>query len=187
VPDWSKDTTRPTPTDSPTKDLGWFMDFPSADTTGERSVFRPLVIAGRLIFTTLLPNTTACEAGGTSFLMIVDPLTGGRIDAAVLNTDTNAILNTADKITFAGTQVFASGVQSTIGITPTPTIIKGDAIGSAPSGSAEVLGTTGPLMAGAGTLMAFALAAGSTGGNASTVIGLSASGGRVSWRELMAQ
>jgi type IV pilus assembly protein PilY1 len=187
VADWSTDTTPPTADDSPPKDMGWFMDFPNSSTTGERSVFRPLLLAGRLIFTTLLPNTAACEAGGTSFLMIVDPFTGGRLDTAVLDTNANGQLNTADKITFGGTQVYASGVQSTIGITPTPTIVRGGTVSSGTPGTGELIGTTGPLLAGSGFLMAYAIAAGSSGGNASTVIGLAATGGRVSWREILAQ
>ena len=59
--------------DSPSKHMGWYMDFPSATTTGERSVFRPILTSGRLIFTTLVPSTQACLFGGTSFLMVIDP------------------------------------------------------------------------------------------------------------------
>src|SRR6185503_346057 len=55
---------------------GWFMDFPfSGDSatvnpgTGERVVFRPVISTGKLVFTTLVPSTQACQFGGTSFLM----------------------------------------------------------------------------------------------------------------------
>jgi type IV pilus assembly protein PilY1 len=190
APDWSAygDPTVPPPnaSDSPPKHMGWVLDFPKATDTGERSVFRPILTAGRLIFTTLLPNTEACQFGGTSFTMVIDPTTGGRIDAPVLDTDANAKLNTNDVVTFGTVKgLYASGLQSTIGITPTPTIIRA---GSLPpdkttSGS-QILGTSGPLVAASGVLLAYALAAGSSGGNASTMIGLSAAGGRVSWREL---
>ncbi|MCC7487849.1 MAG: hypothetical protein IT529_23005 [Burkholderiales bacterium] len=186
-PNWSTDTTPPNAGDSPPKHMGWLLDFPNADTTGERSVFRPILNAGRLIFTTLLPLTQPCQFGGSSFLMVVDPVTGGRIDAPVLDTDANGLLNSSDTVDFAGQQIFVSGVQSTIGITPTPTIIRA---GGLPSGGSttgsQILGTSGPLVAASGQLLAYALAAGSSGGNASTMIGLSAAGGRVSWRELLA-
>jgi Tfp pilus tip-associated adhesin PilY1 len=186
VPDWSTDTSPPTADDSPPKHMGWLLDFPDSTTTGERSVFRPIIQAGRLIFSTTLPLTATCQFGGTSFTMVVDPVTGGRIDAPVLDTDANGLLNSKDVVSFGGTQMYASGVQSTIGITPTPTIIRASSLPPGAQGTGEqILGTSGPLVASQGVLLAYALAAGSSGGNASTVIGLSAAGGRVSWRELL--
>ena len=196
TPLWSEDKTPPTaddaPKDSPLstgKHLGWRLDFPSAASTGERSVFRPILTSGRLIFTTLLPLTEACQSGGTSFTMVIDPTSGGRIDAPVLDTNANGLLNDKDVVT-SGTfkDIFASGLQSTIGITPTPTIIRAGSLppDTASTGS-KILGTSGPLVAASGALLAYALSAGSSGGNASTVIGLSAAGGRVSWRELTAE
>jgi type IV pilus assembly protein PilY1 len=184
MPDWSTDTTPPGADDSPPRHMGWYMDFPNATVTGERSVFRPILTSGRLIFTTLVPSTQTCLFGGTSFLMVVNPSTGGRIEGAVLDVDANGLLNSEDQIQFGGDMVYASGVQSTIGITPTPTIIKASGGTAAGGGGSLIFGTEGPLVAGAGFLMAYALAAGSSGGNASTMIGLSASAGRVSWREL---
>jgi len=185
LPTWSTDTTPPAANDSPPNHMGWYMDFPSSVTTGERSVFRPLLMAGRLLYTTLVPSTSTCLFGGTSFLMIVDPATGARIDAPVLDVDANGQLNSQDQVMYGGSNVYVSGVQSTIGITPTPTIIKSTGSSGGSGGGNVIFGTQGPLVAGAGFLMAYALAAGSSGGNASTMIGLSASGGRVSWRELM--
>lgn len=186
LPDWSTDTSPPVANDAPPKHMGWYMDFPNSTTSGERSVFRPILTSGRLIFTTLVPSSQTCLFGGTSFLMIVDPATGARIDGAVLDVDANGQLNSQDQITYGGSNVYASGVQSTIGITPTPTIIKASGSTSGSGGGNVIFGTGGPLVAGAGFLMAYALAAGSSGGNASTMIGLSASAGRVSWRELQA-
>lgn len=43
---------------------GFYMDLP---TTGERQVSDPVLRGGRLIFTTLIPNTDPCSYGGTSF------------------------------------------------------------------------------------------------------------------------
>jgi hypothetical protein len=120
--------------------------------------------------------------------MIVDPSTGGRIDAAVLDVDANGQLNANDKIDPGTGAVYVSGVQSTIGITPTPTIIKAESSSGGGGGSTpqcQILGTCEQTVAGSGFQLAFALAAGSSGGNASTMIGLSATGGRVSWRELV--
>ncbi len=187
LPVWSQDTTPPTADDSPTRHMGWYMDFPASITTGERSVFRPILTAGRLIFTTLVPSTQTCLFGGTSFMMVIDPATGARIGAAVLDVTANGILDNNDQVSSGGVNVYASGVQSNIGITPTPTIIRGGAGAgsSTPSAVGQTYGSTAPTVAGFGSLMAYAIAAGSSGSNASTVVGLSVTGGRVSWRELM--
>ena len=186
VPNWSTDTSPPLANDSPTKHMGWYMDFPSATTTGERSVFRPILISGRLIYTTLVPSTQACLFGGTSFLMVLDPATGGRIDGAVLDSDANGALNASDTVVIAGVNTYLSGVQSTIGITPTPTIVRSASGSINNAGSASViLGTTQTSMATAGSQLAYAISAGSSGANASTIVGLTSAGGRVSWRELM--
>ncbi|MCC7484308.1 MAG: hypothetical protein IT529_04915 [Burkholderiales bacterium] len=186
APTWSQDTTPPVADDSPARHMGWYMAFPNATTTGERSVFRPILTSGRLIFTTLIPSTQACLFGGTSFMMVIDPTSGARIDGAVLDADGNGILNSSDTTVLGGVNVYLSGVQSAIGITPTPTIIKSaSGSGGGISGTGSViLGTTGPVLAGGGIQLAYAIAAGSSGANASTIVGLSSGGGRVSWREL---
>jgi type IV pilus assembly protein PilY1 len=162
---------------------GWYMDLPSS---GERSVFRPLILGGRLIYTTMIPSTAACSLGGTSFLMIVDPNTGGRIDAAVLDTNANGTLTSADKINFGGTTVYVSGVQSTVGITPTPAIVLGGPAVNVPPPGDVMYGTSGSLLAGTGLLIAYAIGGGS-GGRTTTILGLAAASGRVSWREVLSR
>jgi type IV pilus assembly protein PilY1 len=167
--------------------MGWYMVFPSSDTTGERSVFRPILTSGRLIFTTLVPSTQSCLFGGTSFMMVVDPSTGARIDSAVLDVNGNGVLNSNDQVVFGGVNVYLSGVQSKIGITPTPTIIKSMPSSVSSTPESVIFGTTGPVLANSGSQIAYAIAAGSSGSNASTIVGLTSGGGRVSWRELLAQ
>lgn len=185
-PNWSTDTTPPTADDSPVRHVGWFMDFPDSATTGERSVFRPLILSNRLIFTTLTPSTAVCAFGGSSYMFIVDPATGARIEGAVLDVDGNGKLDSADKISSGGVSVFASGVESKVGIMPTPTIIAG---GGTPSGSttstSRIYGTSGPLRQGYGSVLAYAIGGGSTGNRSSAVIGLGSLSGRVSWREVL--
>lgn len=194
TPVWSTDNSPPTADDTGSgapnnKHMGWYMDFPGSSTSGERSVFRPLLLSGRLIFTTLVPSPSTCQFGGTSFLMVVDPSTGGRIDAPVLDTDSNGLLNASDKVDIGGgTMVFASGVKSTIGIMPTPTIVKAGATAGGGAGGAgsTIFGTGTSLVAGAsGIILSYALVAGSSGANASYLLGLGSSGGRVSWREVL--
>src|SRR4030067_281357 len=42
---------------------GWYVDF---STTGERAVFKPLVLGGLAVWTTYTPSTNVCAAEGTS-------------------------------------------------------------------------------------------------------------------------
>ena len=46
---------------------GWYLDLP---TTGERQVSDSVLRNGRIIFTTLIPDSQICSFGGTSFLWI---------------------------------------------------------------------------------------------------------------------
>ena len=53
---------------------GWYVNF----TGGERLVTNPALAAGSLIFTSNMPGTTACVAGGGSYLYALDYQTGGQ-------------------------------------------------------------------------------------------------------------
>jgi type IV pilus assembly protein PilY1 len=163
--------------DSPKR--GWFMDFPIS---GERSVFRPLLIRGRLIFTTLVPSVNACDFGGKSFMMIVSPTTGGRIDAPVLDINADAVLDANDKV--GATPLYASGVQSKAGIAPTPVIVTGRAgWGGTDGNSGRYRGTETATMAGQQNQTALAIST----GREIWLIGLASSGGRITWREVLAR
>lgn len=47
---------------------GWYLDL---NTAGERVTTKPLLLFDKLIFPTLIPSTSQCQAGGTSWLMEV--------------------------------------------------------------------------------------------------------------------
>jgi len=63
---------------------GWYMDLisPVNGSEGERVIVGALLRAGRIIFTTLIPSADPCSAGGSSWLMELDAVTGGRLDTA---------------------------------------------------------------------------------------------------------
>jgi type IV pilus assembly protein PilY1 len=105
-------------------DDGWFFDLPA---TGERQVSTPILRNGRIIFTTLIPSGDACSAGGTSWLMEMDALTGGRLSFSPFDLNEDGEFNVQDFITVQidgeDVQVPASGIRSTEGIIKTPAII----------------------------------------------------------------
>src|SRR5690606_23095315 len=68
--------TSSTPVDWATKH-GWYMDLDHPAPVGERVVTQALLRYGRVIFLTLIPATDPCNAGGVSWLMEMDAVTGG--------------------------------------------------------------------------------------------------------------
>jgi type IV pilus assembly protein PilY1 len=171
VPDWNTQK-------------GWRMDFPRSSATGERAVFRPLLISSRLIFTTLIPIGDPCSGGGTSFLMIVDPASGGRVDAVVLDLNRDGVLNDSDKVGSGAAGVYASGIQSTVGIAPTPVIVKGGPSTGTNTSGDKIFGTRAPYLVGPESLLGYTFMGGPLGIEGMW-IGLRSSAGRVSWREII--
>lgn len=74
---------------------GWYVKLP---TTGERSVTDPTVRGGRVIFTTAIPNSTACKDGGSSWLMELDFLTGGLLSNPPLDTNGDGAIDVTDEV-----------------------------------------------------------------------------------------
>ena len=141
---------------------GWYMDFPfsgdyanltpppvTTSGTGERVAFRPIISTGKLVFTTLVPSTIPCEAGGTSLLMDIDPVTGSRLGTSPFDINGDLNFSSGDFVADpAGNMVAVSGKASTIGILPTPTVIQmTPSAGGLPGKEVKVLsGSSGALM-----------------------------------------
>lgn len=114
-------TVRTTTAQQPTSTTqnGWYMDLPTA---GERQVSRAVLRTGRIIFTTVIPNSDSCSAGGTSWLMEVDALTGSRLAQSPFDLDNDGAFNETVTITVIingqpqNIQVPVSGVQSQVGV-----------------------------------------------------------------------
>lgn len=91
---------------------GWRMTLP---TSGERVVTDATVRAGRLVISTLIPNTAVCSFGGDGWIMDVDVATGNR--AAALDTNGDNLVDTGDRVgdnMMSGVQVGAVPAAATI-------------------------------------------------------------------------
>ena len=84
---------------------GWYINLPA---TGERVVSDPTIRTGRVVFTTLIPNTDPCGFGGTGWVMEVDVMTGNRNDSPTFDTNDDKQISTAD-LSLNGTIDNASG------------------------------------------------------------------------------
>ncbi len=105
--------------------LGWYMDMPSSSTTGERIVADPFIQTGKLVYQPLTPSILFCDSGGSSFLIEVDPLTGGRLAFSVFDINGDKNFSSGDFVTVAGVSYPVSGIKTSVGITPKATVIAG--------------------------------------------------------------
>lgn len=98
---------------------GWYLDL----TLGERVVSSPLLRLGRVIFSTLIPNSSPCIAGGAGWVMEVDAQSGSRLEYSVFDVNKDKAIDETDYVTIGGKAYAVSGNKSTVGIIKTPVVI----------------------------------------------------------------
>ena len=121
----------------PTAKKGWYLDLrwygaTAADKAlglgldGEMQVTDPIVRNGVLIFTTLIPSSQPCEAGGDGWLMELDAASGSRLNNTPWDLNGDGRIDARDNYGFTtgsdGTPL--SGKKSKVGIIQRPTIIE---------------------------------------------------------------
>jgi type IV pilus assembly protein PilY1 len=139
-------------------DRGWRIDLID---DGERQVSDSILRDGRIIFTTLIPDTEPCSFGGDSWLMEFDAITGGRLSESPFDLNNDDKFDEDDLVNVSSSEdpIAVSGMKSTEGILPTPTIL--------PAGSVEY-------KYGSGTRGGIAKISESRGGGKT---------GRIAWRQ----
>jgi type IV pilus assembly protein PilY1 len=105
---------------------GWYFDLPES---GERMDVNPIIRNGRFVFVTRTPSNTPCEAGGTSWLMEFNYLTGGRLDVSPFDVDSDGVIDESDYVTINvdgdDINVPVTGTRTpTGGLIATPTVLK---------------------------------------------------------------
>lgn len=92
---------------------GWYMDLVSpnavAGEPAERVVSYPVVLLDRVIFVTVLPSDDACEAGGTSWFMEVNLLTGAMFPTAIIDLNGDGVVD-QDDIPASGVKKDSTGI-----------------------------------------------------------------------------
>ena len=89
---------------------GWYTDLPDP---GERQVTDPVIRADLVFYNTTTPDSDPCEAGGSSWLMVADWLTGGAPKETAFDINNDIIIDELDDINgepAAGMQV--SGIAA---------------------------------------------------------------------------
>lgn len=77
---------------------GWYLDlaFPDDQENGERVVSTALLRHGRVIFPSITPSKAPCSPGGSSWLMELDAVTGGRLEYSAFDVDRDKKFNEKD-------------------------------------------------------------------------------------------
>jgi type IV pilus assembly protein PilY1 len=109
---------------------GWYMDLP---VSGERIAYNGIIRNDRIVFPTLIPSSQACLAGGTSWQMELDGLTGRRLDVTPFDVNGDGSFNSqtgtgTDLVNFSSScsACTVSGQKKADGgVITTPTVIKG--------------------------------------------------------------
>lgn len=101
---------------------GWVIDLltppnPPGTQRGERMITAPALFNGKLILQSIVPTTTPCEFGGASWLMQVNPATGGRLSVAGFDVNGDGSFNSLDKVDIGGgVMADVSGLDTGVGI-----------------------------------------------------------------------
>ncbi|MFM5598998.1 pilus assembly protein [Aeromonas veronii] len=80
---------------------GWYLTLKSPGLpkgVGERAVSEMLYRHKRLIFNTLIPSADACDFGGRSWLMELDPISGARLTYSVFDVNSDGAVNDDDYV-----------------------------------------------------------------------------------------
>lgn len=90
---------------------GWYIDLKEA---GERVPGDPLIIGSRVVFTSILPNSDPCQFGGTSWVNLLDAVTGKRLTESFLSAtaSTVPVTETSTGTGFAPSSVTINSIAS---------------------------------------------------------------------------
>lgn len=100
---------------------GWYLDLPAS---GERVVVDPILRYGRFIVPTTIPNTDPCAVGGSSWLMEIDYLSGGRLNKPVFDLNNSGAIDSGDIGAFTTGNAHASGYRIDA-IASSPSVVRG--------------------------------------------------------------
>ncbi len=99
---------------------GWYIDLPD---TGERVASNPLLVDGRVIFVTIVPDAGVCTSGGYSWLMEVDAQNGGTLSDPPFDLNDDGLFTLADMIdtdSDGDGDTSPAGIRPGEGISPAP-------------------------------------------------------------------
>lgn len=99
-------------TDIADDDAGWRIDLISPDegAQGERIVVRPTIRGEAVVFVSLIPSSSPCDGGGSSWLIAVSKNNGGAIDGGVIDVNDDGKIDENDYVNDGGVEVPVSSI-----------------------------------------------------------------------------
>ncbi len=88
---------------------GWYINFPTSE--GERALGTPVLRGEIVVFTTLEPDDTRCESGGSSWIYALDRIDGGQPPVQVFDHNGDGEIDNSD---YAGGVSSASFIDAVI-------------------------------------------------------------------------
>jgi len=87
---------------------GWYIELPDS---GERVIYRPILLGGTVLFITLVPSGDECDPDGSGWFMQVDAFDGSRLEESPFDLNGDGIFDDADQVTYDdnGTPTNTSG------------------------------------------------------------------------------
>jgi type IV pilus assembly protein PilY1 len=106
---------------------GWYMDFLKPPlpgiANGERVISDAILRNRRIIFVTSIPSNIPCETEGDSWLVELNPLTGGRLTQTPFDITGDGVIDSKDQIS-DGDQFIAASAFHFEGMVSKPVILK---------------------------------------------------------------
>jgi type IV pilus assembly protein PilY1 len=100
---------------------GWYVDL-NNPASGERVVTRPIIRGGALIFASIKPSTTACDAAGSGFVNALDAFTGTSLPGGFFDLDGDGVYGN-ETLTSGSNTIPIGSVDLGIGMPTLPIII----------------------------------------------------------------
>ncbi len=91
---------------------GWYIDF---SLSGERSLTKPVMFGGMVLFTTFVPDTNICSYGGDGYLYALYYETGTAYEESIMGTDPGTVNADGDEKVLSKVSL-GSGSPSQVGL-----------------------------------------------------------------------
>lgn len=95
------------------KKYGWYIDLPAS---GERVVSDAFVRGDKVFFNTMTPSADPCSYGGSSWMMSVKSVNGGRPTSSVFDYNGDGNVNASDKVSDGSVSQVAVGKKIDTGL-----------------------------------------------------------------------
>jgi type IV pilus assembly protein PilY1 len=121
---------------------GWFVDLlpPSGTRQGERMVSGNVLVNGVLLAASIIPNNSACAAGGRGFINAIDAFKGTALSNVFFDINGDKAFDDKDKVANGTDKLSIGSVDLGVDMPTTPLIIEKLLVAG---GSAGIIGTIG--------------------------------------------